>query len=73
MLDTPSDVIGFVRYLEDVDNVISTMQPIEKRMVVVTNMYNVMQQFNVQVSDEEMALYKSLFPQFRHLKVRVVA
>ncbi len=62
-------MLSFVRYIEDVENVISTIQLTDKRMVLVTNMYNVTQQFDVHVPDEEMALYKSLFPQFRHLKV----
>lgn len=71
-MDTPSDVVGFVCYVQDVENVISAIALIEKRMIVATNMYNVAQQFEVQVADEEMALYKSLFPQFRHLKVQMV-
>ncbi len=58
--------------MQDVENVISAIALIEKRMIVATNMYNVAQQFEVQVADEEMALYKSLFPQFRHLKVHYI-
>ncbi len=71
LLDIPSDVVAFVCYVANVENVISAVPLIEKRMIVATNMYNVAQQFEVQVADEEMALYKSLFPQFRHLKVHV--
>lgn len=68
-MESPSDVEDFVRYLADVDGVLSALPDLEARLQVVTNMYNVTQHFEVKVQEEEMALYKSLFPQFRHLKV----
>ncbi len=68
-METPTDVFAFIHYLSDVDSVVSSIPQIEKSLLTATNMYNVVQQFDVSVKAEEMALYKSLFPQFRHLKV----
>ena len=63
-------VEGFVRYLEDVAEVTAAIAPLDRRLVKVTNLYNVAQEFDVPVAEEEMALYRSLFPLFRNLKVQ---
>ena len=69
MVETPSDVHSYIGYLNNVDSVSAAIPLVEKRLLNVTNIYNVAQQFDVEVCLEEMALYKSLFPQLRHLKV----
>ena len=68
-MTTPTNVTEFIQYLSDVDSATASVPLIEKGMLTATNMYNVAQQFEVEVRVEEIALYKSLFPQFRHLKV----
>ena len=69
MLVTPSTVDNFVDFLANVDKIEAAIPNMEKRLTTITNFYNVAQQFEVSIHDVEMALYKSLFPQFRHLKV----
>lgn len=59
----------FVEFLDDVDNIEVEIPELEKKMTNITNLYNVAQQFDVHVCETDMALYKSLFPQFRQLKV----
>ena len=61
-----------MRYLLDVEEVVSIVPPAEREMLTITNLYNVAQEYEVSVPEEEMARYKALFPQFRYLKVRVI-
>ena len=69
MLVTPADMDTFIQFLSDVDEVEKSIPHMESRLTTITNLYNVAQQFEVQVCEEEMALYKSLFTRFRQLKV----
>ena len=69
LLSTPTDINSFIQYLSDVDEVSSAIPEMENRLLFITNLHNVAQQFDVVVTKEEIALYKALFPQFRHLKV----
>ena len=68
MLITPSNVESFVSFLANVDQIEASIPDMEKKLTTITSLYNVAQQFEVSIRDVEMALYKSLFPQFRHLK-----
>lgn len=67
---TPPDVKAFIQFLIDVDAVGAAIPLMERTLRIITNLFNVAQQFDVLVTEEEMALYKSLFPQFRYLEVR---
>ena len=69
LLGTPTDVESFVHYLGHVEEVTAMIPPAERELLTLTNLYNVAQDFQVPVPDEDMALYKTLFPQFRYLKV----
>lgn len=70
MLTVPADMSAFIQFLSDAKQVESSVPLMETRLTTITNLYNVAQQFEVPVSEEEMALYKSLFTRFRQLKVR---
>ena len=69
MLVTPADMSAFIQFLSDVTRVEGSVPHMETRLTTITNLYNVAQQFDVRVCEEEMALYKSLFTRFRQLKV----
>ncbi len=69
LTNEPSDVEAFVQYLSDVEGVAAMIPRVEKELLTLTNLHNVAQDFHIAVRDEELALYKALFPQFRHLKV----
>ena len=69
MLTVPADMTAFIQFLADVSRVEETLPLMETRLTTITNLYNVAQQFEVQVNREEMALYKSLFTRLRQLKV----
>lgn len=69
MLITPTDMSAFLQFLSDVDEIEDSLPQMETRLTTITNLYNVAQQFEVYVCEEEMALYKSLFTRFRQLKV----
>lgn len=71
LLKTPSDIHTYMLYLNDVDSVTTTIPLFEKRLLKITSMYNIFQQFHVEIASEEMALYKLVFPQFRQLKVSI--
>ena len=73
MLVIPTDMDAFIQFLSDVEEVEASIPQMESRLTTITNLYNVAQQFEVHVSEEEMALYKSLFTRFRQLKVSYVA
>ena len=69
MLIFPSEMSLFIQLLADVSEVEASIPHLESRLTTITNLYNVAQQFEVYVCEEEMALYKSLFTRFRQLKV----
>lgn len=69
LLNTPTDVDSFVRYLDSVEEVATIIPSMEQWLLTLTNLYNVAQEFEVSVPEEQLALYKALFPQFRYLKV----
>ncbi len=69
MLVTPREMNSFIQLLADVTEVEAAIPHMENRLTVITNLYNVAQQFEVRVTEEETALYKSLFTRFRILKV----
>ena len=71
LIPCPSDINSFVQYLSDVKEVTSAIPGMEESLLLVTNLHTVAQQFDVMLTKEDIALYKTLFPQFRHLKVRV--
>ncbi len=68
MLVIPADMDAFIQFLSNVDRVEGSIPQMESRLTTITNLYNVAQQFEVLVSEEEMAQYKSLFTRFRQLK-----
>lgn len=70
MLVVPADMDAFIQFLCDVNEVEISIPHMESRLTTITSLYNVAQQFEVHVDEEEMALYKSLFTRFRQLKVR---
>lgn len=67
----PSDVEAFVRYLGHVEQVVAMVPGVERELLTLTNLHNVAQDFQITIGEEETALYKGLFPLFRHLKVSV--
>ena len=65
----PTTIESFVEYLGTVEKVSAEIPTDEAEINLISKLYNVAHEFNVPVSDEDMALYKILFPQLRHLKV----
>ena len=65
----PTTIESFVEYLGTVDKVSAGIPNDETEINFISKLYNVAHEFNVRISDEDLALYKILFPQLRHLKV----
>ena len=59
----------FVCYLNSVEEVSAVIPSLERQLQIITHLYNVAQEFAVTVAEEQMALYKAIFPQLRYLKV----
>ena len=57
-------------YLTSVEGASAMIPSLERQLQIITHLYNVAQEFAVTVADEQMALYKAVFPQLRYLKVR---
>jgi len=67
----PTTVSAFVQFLADVEVVKGSISAMGRTLKTITSLYNVVQHFNVDVNEQDMALYKSLFPLFRFLEVGV--
>lgn len=65
----PTTIESFVEYLGTVEKVSAEIAKDEAEINLISKLYNVAHEFNVHISDENLALYKILFPQLRHLKV----
>ena len=59
----------FVCYLNSVEEVSAMIPSLERQLQIITHLYNVAQEFAVTVAEEQLALYKAIFPQLRYLKV----
>jgi len=68
LLNTPTNVEDFVCYLNSVEEVSAMIPSLERQLQIITHLYNVAQEFAVTVAEEQMALYKAIFPQLRYLK-----
>ena len=66
---SPKDVAEFVEHLTFLDKMGSEMAALEREFDIVTKMYTICKDFNVDVEPEELALYQTLAPSFQHLKV----
>jgi dynein heavy chain len=64
----PHNVELFVHYLHDVQNVTESLNDTEEKMTTVSKLYSVAQEFDISVGSEELALYHTIFSQFRHLR-----
>lgn len=68
----PATIERFVEYLGTVEKVSVEIAKNESEINLISKLYNVAHEFNVHISDEDLALYKILFPQLRHLKSALV-
>lgn len=66
---SPADVAEFVEHLTFLDKMASEMAALEREFDIVTKMYTICKDFNVEVEPEQLALYQTLAPSFQHLKV----
>ena len=66
---TPNDVEEFVEHLSFLGKMASEMPALEKEYDIVTKLYTICKDFNVDTQPEDLALYQTLAPGFQHLKV----
>ena len=72
MLVNPATVETFVLFISDVEEVEEVIPQYEKRLGSITSLYGVAQHFEVPISERDTAVYRSIFPQFRILKVIII-
>ena len=60
----------FVEHLSFLGKMGTEMASLEKEFEIVTKMYTICKDFNIETAPEELALYQTLAPSFQHLKVR---
>lgn len=65
----PDDVADFVEHLSFLAKMITDMPGLEKEFDIVTKLYTICKEFNVETEPEQLALYQTLAPSFQHLKV----
>lgn len=65
----PDSVEEFVDHLSFLGKMTSEMPALEKEFAVVTKMYTIAKDFNLEIEPEDHALYRTLAPSFQHLKV----
>lgn len=68
MADT---VEAFVEHLIFLSRMANEITSLEKEYNIVTRMYSIARNFEMPISDEELALYQTLMPSFQHLKVLI--
>ena len=61
----------FVEHLSFLSKMASEMPALEKEYSIVTKLYTIARDFEVDIKPEELALYQTLSPSFQHLKVRL--
>ena len=71
-LDKMADSVeAFVEHLIFLSRMGNEIGALEKEYKIVTRMYTIARNFEMSISDEELALYKTLMPSFQHLKVLI--
>lgn len=66
MADTVEAFVEHLIFLSRMGNEIASL---EKEYNIVTRMYSIARNFEMSISNEELALYQMLMPSFQHLKV----
>lgn len=66
---TPETVDAFVDHLSYLGRMVADMPALEREFTVVTRLYTIAKEFDVNVHPEDFALYQTLAPSFQHLKV----
>ena len=72
MLDRdPASVEDFVEHLSILTRINNELPNLEKEFKTVTRLFNIANDFNLQISPEQYAFFKSLGTTFQHLKVNI--
>ena len=61
---------SFVEHLIFLSRMSHEINSLEHEYKIVTRLYTIARNFDMNISDEELALYRTLMPSFQHLKVR---
>ncbi len=69
LVTVPTTVNAFINFLSEVQLVKAHIPVLGSTLKIITSLYNVAQHFNVHITEQELALYKSLFPLYRYLEV----
>lgn len=69
---TPLNVEEFVEYLSFTAKMSAEMNNLEREYHIVTKLYAIAKDFDVEVDAEEFALYQILGPSFQHLKTTLL-
>eukprot|EP00072_Mus_musculus_P067792 XP_017169555.1 PREDICTED: dynein heavy chain 14, axonemal [Mus musculus] len=68
-LDTePVELEEFVEHLNFLDDIFSSLTEIEKDFCTISELYSIVRHYQINVSEEQIAIYKIIFMKFNHLK-----
>ena len=65
----PESVEEFVEHLSFLGKMSQEMPALEREYTIVTKLYTIAKDFEVEIEPEDLALYQTLSPGFQHLKV----
>lgn len=72
MLDKdPASVEEFVEHLSVLSKINNELPNLEKEFLIVNRLFSVASEFNLNISPENYAFFKSLGSTFQHLKVNI--
>ncbi len=66
----PSSVDDFVEHLSVLSKINNELPVLEKEFSIINKFFTISKDFNLSISPENYAFFKSLNPTFHHLKVR---
>lgn len=58
----------FVEHLNFLDDIFSSLTEIEKDFCTISELYSIVRHYQINVSEEQIAIYKIIFMKFNHLK-----
>uniref|UniRef100_A0A8I6AN36 Dynein axonemal heavy chain 14 n=1 Tax=Rattus norvegicus TaxID=10116 RepID=A0A8I6AN36_RAT len=67
----PIEVEQFVEHFNFLDEISSSVTQIEKDFCTITELYSVVRHYHVDISEEQIAIYKIIFMKFNYLKTSV--
>lgn len=67
----PIEVEQFVEHFNFLDEISSSVTQIEKDFCTITELFSVVRHYHIDVSEEQIAIYKIIFMKFNYLKTSV--